>query len=71
MRRRTIIAEHLFNIIAVSDNRRTTVEQFSRKHPVWSSKIIAATPIILDDQTGSISLASLLFVFYVNNARKM
>ena len=38
MRRRTIIAEYLFDIIAVS-----------RKHPVWSAKLIAATAIILDE----------------------
>ena len=42
MRRRTIIAEHLFDIIAVS-----------RKHPVWSAKLIASTAIILDEISAS------------------
>jgi len=32
--------------------------QLSRKHPVWSTKLIAATAIILDDENGSISVAS-------------
>jgi len=46
-----------FDIITVSDDRRG-------KHPVWSTKLIAATTIILDDENGSISVASASAAFF-------
>ena len=40
-----------------SSDRRDNYRGTHREHPVWLTKLIAATAIILDDENGSISVA--------------